>query len=323
MRVKQIPQARTAHDGLQHTGYQKKASVPQRMSDHFRRYWQLWVLTAPALIFVGLFAYVPMWGIQLAFREFDPIRGLTGGKFVGFKYFKEFFHNPLFGEIMSNTIRISLWTLVMGFIFPIILALLINQIGSKKIKGFVQTVTYMPHFISVVVIVSMLNIFLTPGTGILGRFFGDESLMGSTSAITAVYWISEVWQHVGWNSIIYLAALAGVDTSLYEAAKLDGAGRLQIIRYVDFPAILPTCAILLIMNMGSVLNVGFDKIYLMQNSLNLPATEVISTYTYKIGIINGQYSYSTAIGLFNTLVNFVFLITANAIAKRAANTSIF
>ena len=264
-----------------------------------------------------------MWGIQLAFREFDPTKGLTGGKFVGFKYFNEFFHNPLFGEIMTNTIRISLWTLVMGFIFPIILALLINQIGSKKIKGFVQTVTYMPHFISVVVIVSMLNIFLSPGSGILGRFFGDESLMGSTSAITAVYWISEVWQHVGWNSIIYLAALAGVDTSLYEAAKIDGAGRLQLIRYVDLPAIMPTCAILLIMNMGSVLNVGFDKIYLMQNSLNMPATEVIATYTYKIGIINGQYSYSTAIGLFNTLVNFVFLITANAIAKPRSDTSIF
>lgn len=262
-------------------------------------------------------------GHQLAFREFDPTKGLTGGKFVGFKYFNEFFHNPLFGEIMTNTIRISLWTLVMGFIFPIILALLINQIGSKKIKGFVQTVTYMPHFISVVVIVSMLNIFLSPGSGILGRFFGDESLMGSTSAITAVYWISEVWQHVGWNSIIYLAALAGVDTSLYEAAKIDGAGRLQLIRYVDLPAIMPTCAILLIMNMGSVLNVGFDKIYLMQNSLNMPATEVIATYTYKIGIINGQYSYSTAIGLFNTLVNFVFLITANAIAKRVSDTSIF
>ena len=282
-----------------------------------------WILTAPALFFVGLFAYVPMWGIQLAFREFDPTKGLTGGKFVGFKYFNEFFHNPLFGEIMTNTVRISLWTLVMGFIFPIILALLINQIGSKKIKGFVQTVTYMPHFISVVVIVSMLNIFLSPGSGILGRFFGDESLMGSTSAITAVYWISEVWQHVGWNSIIYLAALAGVDTSLYEAAKIDGAGRLQLIRYVDLPAIMPTCAILLIMNMGSVLNVGFDKIYLMQNSLNMPATEVIATYTYKIGIINGQYSYSTAIGLFNTLVNFVFLITANAIAKRVSDTSIF
>ena len=300
-----------------------KPGLFDRIADHFRRYWQLWILTAPALFFVGLFAYVPMWGIQLAFREFDPTKGLTGGKFVGLKYFNEFFHNPLFGEIMTNTVRISLWTLVMGFIFPIILALLINQIGSKKIKGFVQTVTYMPHFISVVVIVSMLNIFLSPGSGILGRFFGDESLMGSTSAITAVYWISEVWQHVGWNSIIYLAALAGVDTSLYEAAKIDGAGRLQLIRYVDLPAIVPTCAILLIMNMGSVLNVGFDKIYLMQNSLNMPATEVIATYTYKIGILNGQYSYSTAIGLFNTLINFVFLITANAIAKRVSDTSIF
>ena len=294
-----------------------KPGLFDRIADHFRRYWQLWVLTAPALFFVGLFAYVPMWGIQLAFREFDPTKGLTGGKFVGLKYFNEFFHNPLFGEIMTNTVRISLWTLVMGFIFPIILALLINQIGSKKIKGFVQTVTYMPHFISVVVIVSMVNIFLSPGSGILGRFFGDESLMGSTSAITAVYWISEVWQHVGWNSIIYLAALAGVDTSLYEAAKIDGAGRLQLIRYVDLPAIMPTCAILLIMNMG------FDKIYLMQNSLNMPATEVIATYTYKIGILNGQYSYSTAIGLFNTLINFVFLITANAIAKRVSDTSIF
>ena len=301
----------------------KKPGLLDRIADHLRRYWQLWILSAPALFFVGLFSYVPMWGIQLAFREFDPTKGLTGGKFVGFKYFLEFFHNPLFGEIMTNTIRISLWTLVMGFIFPIILALLINQIGSKKIKGFVQTITYMPHFISVVVIVSMLNIFLTPGTGILGRFFGEESLMGSTSAITAVYWISEVWQHVGWNSIIYLAALAGVNTSLYEAAKIDGAGRLQLIRYVDIPAIMPTCAILLIMNMGSVLNVGFDKIYLMQNSLNMPATEVIATYTYKIGIINGQYSYSTAIGLFNTLVNFIFLITANAIAKRVSDTSIF
>jgi len=305
------------------TVVRNKPGLIDRIANHFRRYWQLWVLTAPALFFVGLFAYVPMWGIQLAFREFDPTKGLTGGKFVGLKYFNEFFHNPLFGEIMVNTVRISLWTLVMGFIFPIILALLINQIGSKKIKGFVQTITYMPHFISVVVIVSMLNIFLSPGSGILGRFFGDESLMGSTSAITAIYWISEVWQHVGWNSIIYLAALAGVDTSLYEAAKIDGAGRLQLIRYVDLPAIMPTCAILLIMNMGSVLNVGFDKIYLMQNSLNMPATEVIATYTYKIGILNGQYSYSTAIGLFNTLINFVFLITANAIAKRVSDTSIF
>lgn len=301
----------------------RRPSLPARIREHFRRYWQLWALCAPALAFVILFAYVPMWGIQLAFRRFDPDKGLTGGQWVGFKYFRDFFSSPLFGEIMANTIRISLWTLVMGFIFPIILALLINQVASPKVKGFIQTVTYMPHFISVVVIVSMLNIFLSPGTGIIGRFFGQESLMGSTSAITTVYWISEVWQHVGWNAIIYLAALSSVDTSLYEAAKLDGANRLQLIRYVDFPAILPTSSILLIMSMGSVLGVGFDKIFLMQNSLNLPATEVISTYTYKIGILNSQFSYSTAIGLFNTVVNFVFLIAANAISKKVSDSSIF
>ena len=300
-----------------------KPSLMSRLAYHFERYWQLWILVAPGLIFMFLFAYVPMWGIQLAFREFEPSKGLTGGEWVGFKYFIQFFQSPLFGQIMWNTVRISLWTLVMGFVFPIILALLINQIGSKKVKGFVQTVTYMPHFISMVVIVSMLNIFLSPGSGIIGRFFGDTSLMGEPSAITAVYWISEVWQHCGWNCIIYLAALSGVDTSLYEAAKMDGASRLQLIRYVDLPAIMPTCTILLIMQMGSVLNVGFDKIYLMQNTLNQTATEVISTYTYKIGILGSQFEYSTAIGLFNTVINFLFLMIANGISKKVNDASIF
>lgn len=301
----------------------KRLGMWKGLQAHFRTKWQLWVLAFPSIFFIALFAYVPMWGIQLAFRRFEPSKGLTGGQWMGFYYFQKFFTSPLFGEIMRNTIRISLWTLVMGFIFPIILALLINQISSKKVKGFVQTVTYMPHFISVVVIVSMLNIFLTPKIGLIGRFFGDVSLMGDPNQITNIYWISQVWQDCGWNSIIYLAALSGVDTSLYEAAKLDGAGRLQMIRFVDIPQILPTMGVLLILNMGSVLNVGFDKIFLMQNSLNLPATEVISTYTYKIGILDTQFSYSTAIGLFNTVINFVFLIIANAISKRVSDSSIF
>ena len=213
----------------------------------------------------------------------------------------------------------------MGFIFPIILALLINQIGSKKIKGFVQTITYMPHFISTVVIVSMISIFLNPNSGFIGRFFNEDgkSVLGDPNLFTPIYWISEVWQHCGWNSIIYLAALAGVDTALYEAAKMDGASRLQLIRYVDIPAILPTCGVLLILNMGSVLNVGFEKVFLMQNSLNLSSSEVISTFVYKMGFVSNQYSYSTAIGLFNTLINFVFLVVANAISKRVSDTSIF
>lgn len=289
----------------------------------FKRYWQLWLLALPAIFFVVLFAYVPMWGIQLAFRKFEPSKGITGGKWMGLSYFKQFFASPMFGNIMRNTISISLWTLVMGFIAPIILALLINQIASTKIKGLVQTITYMPHFISTVVIVAMLNIFLTPETGLLGKFLGDTSLLGEPQWFTPIYWISEVWQHCGWKCIIYLAALSSVDVALYEAAKIDGAGRMQLIRYVDIPTILPTCGVLLIMNMGSVLSVGFEKVFLMQNALNSSASEVISTYTYKIGILGSQFSYSTAIGLFNTLVNFFFLILANYISKRVSDTSIF
>ena len=298
-------------------------ALPARIADHLRRYWQLWVMVLPALIFVALFAYVPMYGLRLAVFAYAPRQGLTGGNFVGLKYFSKFFTSPMFGTIVGNTLRISLWTLVMGFIAPIILALLINQIGSTKIKGFVQTITYMPHFISTVVIVSMINIFLAPNTGMIGRFFTDTNLLAQANLFTPIYWITEVWQHVGWNCIIYLAALSSVDTALYEAAKIDGAGRLSLIRYVDLPTIMPTVGIMLILNMGNVLNVGFEKIFLMQNSMNLSASQVISTYTYNIGILGNQFSYATAIGLFNTVINFLFLVAANFISKKASDTSIF
>lgn len=301
----------------------KKQVKRHSLVAHFHRYWQLWLMALPAIILVLLFNYVPMYGIQLAFRDYDVMKGLTGGKWVGWEYFQQFFNDPMFVEIIRNTVRISLWTLVMGFIAPIILALLINQIGSKKIKSFVQTITYMPHFISTVVMVSMLNIFLAPSTGLIGRLFGETNLMGEANAFTSIYWVSEIWQHAGWNCIIYLAALSSVDLSLYEAAKIDGAGRFQLIRYVDFPTIMPTAGILLIMNMGSVLGVGFEKVWLMQNSLNISASEVIATYTYRIGILDTQFSYSTAIGLFNSVVNFIFLVTANQIAKRTSDVSIF
>ncbi|MFT8358105.1 ABC transporter permease [Bifidobacterium aquikefiri] len=285
--------------------------------------WRLLAMALPAMFFVGLFAYVPMYGVQIAFREYDPLSGLTGGKFIGLQYFKQFVESPVFWNIITNTFRISLGTLVLGFFAPIILALLINQLGSQKVKGFVQTITYMPHFISTVVIVSMLNIFLDPQSGLLGKSLGAASVLAMPNAFAPVYWISEIWQHTGWNAIIYLAALSSVDVSLYEAAKMDGAGRLQLIRYVDLPTIMPTCVILLIMNMGSVLSVGFEKVWLMQNALNLPASEVISTFTYRIGIQSFQFSYGTAIGLFNTMINFVFLIIANGISRKVTDTSIF
>ncbi|ATG56537.1 sugar ABC transporter permease [Brachybacterium ginsengisoli] len=285
-------------------------------------------MLAPALVFVLVFAYVPMYGIQLAFREFDFTKGLTGGDWVGLKYFIQFFESPLFGELMRNTVMISLATLVLGFFTPIVLALVINQILHSRIRRLVQTVTYLPHFISVVVIVGMLQVFLSPSTGLITRFlafFGIDGVnfLGSTSAFVPVYVLSDIWQHTGWNSIIYLAALAGVNTQLYEAARIDGATRLQIIRHVDIPALVPTMIILLILTMGGVLNTGFEKVFLMQNTLNLPVSEVIATYTYKIGILSSQFSYSTAIGLFNTVINFAFLVIANQISKRASDTSLW
>ncbi|MGP9613858.1 ABC transporter permease [Brachybacterium sp. AOP42-B2-9] len=307
---------------------ERKSRARSKVRRHLGRYWQLWVMLAPALGFLIVFAYVPMYGIQLAFREFDFAKGLTGGEWVGLKYFIQFFESPLFGDLMRNTVMISLATLVLGFLTPIALALVINQILHSRLRRIVQTVTYLPHFISIVVIVGMLQVFLSPSTGRITRFlafFGleDVNFLGSTSAFVPVYVLSDIWQHTGWNSIIYLAALAGVNTQLYEAARIDGASRLQIIRNVDIPALVPTMIILLILNMGGVLNTGFEKVFLMQNTLNLPVSEVIATYTYKIGILSSQFSYSTAIGLFNTIINFAFLVIANQISKRASDTSLW
>lgn len=295
---------------------------------HLRRYWQLWVMAAPAIAFVAVFAYIPMYGLQLAFREFDFTAGLTGGEFVGLKYFQQFFESAQFWTLMRNTVVISITTLVVGFVAPIALALIVNQVIGPRRKKFLQTATYLPHFISIVVIVGMLQVFLSPSSGLITRvveLFGATGVnfLGSATAFVPVYVISEVWQHCGWNSIIYLAALASVDTQLYEAARIDGAGRFTIIRHIDLPALVPTMIVLLILNMGNVLNTGFEKIFLMQNPLNLGVSEVIATYVYKIGILSNQFSYGTAIGLFNTVINFAFLVAANQIAKRVANTSLW
>ena len=298
------------------------------VTGHLRTKWQLWVMVTPAVVVTLVFAYFPIYGIQLAFREFDFTKGLTGGAWVGLKYFTQFFESPLFWDLMRNTVSISLTTLVVGFFAPIGLALVVNQILGVRRKRFMQTATYLPHFISIVVVVGMLQVFLSPTGGVVPRvleFFGITGVnyLGSTDAFVSVYVISEVWQHCGWNSIIYLAALSSVDPQLYEAAKVDGAGRFQTIRHVDLPALVPTMIVLLILNMGGVLNAGFEKVFLMQNTLNLPVSEVISTYAYKIGILHGQFSYATAIGLFNTVINFTFLVITNQIAKRVANTSLW
>ena len=297
-----------------------------RLLSHFRRQWQLWLMVLPALAIILVFNYIPMYGIQLAFREFDFTKGLTGGEFVGFKYFPQFFESPMFQTVIVNTLRISVTTLIFGFIAPILLALIINQIRNPKRKKVMQTAVYLPHFISTVVMVGILQVFLSPETGVLVNLLNLDSsvnLMGSDSTFVPVYVISEVWQHCGWNSIIYLAALSSIDTQLYESADIDGANRFQKILHVDIPALVPTMVILLIMNMGGVLNAGFEKIFLMQNSLNLSVSEVISTYVYKIGILNSQFSYSTAIGLFNNIINFLFLVLANGLSKKYTNRSLW
>lgn len=309
-------------------GPMTKGRRRRAVSRHLRTRWQLWLMVAPAVAVTLVFAYFPMYGIQLAFREFDFTAGLTGGEWVGMKYFNQFFTSPLFWDLMRNTVAISLTTLVVGFVAPIVLALAVNQVVGLRRKRFTQTATYLPHFISIVVVVGMLQVFLSPTTGVIPNFlsfFGvtDTNYLGDPDAFVPVYVISEVWQHCGWNSIIYLAALSSIDTHLYEAARVDGASRPQIIRHIDLPALIPTMVVLFILNMGGVLNAGFEKVFLMQNPLNLSASEVISTYAYKIGILQSQFSYATAIGLFNTVINFAFLVLTNQLAKKFANTSLW
>jgi len=318
---------RTEPAGAAATGRGAPPGPGGRLRRHLGRYWQLWVLLLPAIGFTAVFAYVPMYGIQLAFREFDFQAGLTGGEWVGLKYFEVFFSSPMFGTVLRNTLTISITTLVVGFLAPIALALIINQIVNATRKRFMQTATYLPHFISIVVVVGMLQVLLNPSNGTVTRLFSgvglDLDLLGDPDLFVPVYVISEVWQHCGWNSIIYLAALASVDTQLYEAARIDGANRLHLIRHVDIPALVPTMIILFILTMGGVLSTGFEKVWLMQNALNLPVSEVIATYTYRIGILGNQFSLGTAIGLFNTVINFLFLVVTNWLAKKFADTSLW
>lgn len=293
-----------------------------------KRDYQLWIMVLPAVAIIFIFSYVPMYGVQLAFRDYDFSKGLTGGEWQGLHYFKQFIDSYLFTDLMRNTFFISFATIVIGFPAPIVLALILNQIRRKKSKQLMQTTVYLPHFISVIVLVGMLNVLLSPETGIVGHLMksvglGHINLLASTSTFIPTYVLSDIWQHCGWNSIIYLAALSTVDPQLYDSAKMDGASRWQTIRYIDFPALIPTIIILFILSMGNILSTGFEKIFLMQNALNLPVSEVIATYVYKIGIVSNQFSMASAIGLFNTVINFIFLFAMNAISRRVSNTSLF
>ena len=284
------------------------------------RNWGLYLLLLPALTLLICFTYKPMYGVLIAFKEYKPIKGILGSAWADpwYKYFKKFFDSFQFKTTIRNTLVITLYSLLVMFPLPIVLALGVNQLKNRTYRKIFQTVTYMPHFISTVVMVGLLTLLLSPGSGLLGAVCGmlgieAPNFLGQPSAFKHLYVWSDVWQHVGWDSIIYIAALSSVDPSLYEAATVDGATNLQKIKYVDIPMLVPTAVIMLIMRFGSLMSLGFEKVYLMQNDLNLTASEVISTYVYKIGIINVQYSYSAAINLFSTVINFILLILVNQI----------
>lgn len=294
-----------------------------------RKNWGLYLMLAPAVILLILFTYRPMYGVLIAFKEYRVSEGIIGSEWADpwFKYFSKYFSSYQFTSTIKNTLTLTLYSLLV-FPVPIILALAVNQMKQGKYKKIFQTVTYMPHFISTVVMVGLITLILSPGSGVLGaigNLIGVEmpNLMGKASAFKHLYVWTDIWQHAGWDSIIYLAALSSVDPSLYEAATVDGATKFQKILYVDVPMLLPTAVIMLILRTGGLLNVGFEKVYLMQNDLNLISSEVISTYVYKIGVINTQYSYSAAINLFSTIVNFLLLISVNKISKKISENSLW
>lgn len=301
-----------------------------RIKKELARHWQLYLFALIPIVNVLFHQYGPMYGIQIAFRNYNPRDGIWNSEWVGLKWFKQFLSDPKFSAIFWNTVKLSLYNIVVTFPFPIIFAVFLNCVNNKRFKGFVQNITYMPHFISVTVLVGILTMVLSPVSGIYGSIF---RLMGgngypadfrySAAAFRHLYVWSGVWQNLGWDSILYTSALAGVSLELHEAAKIDGASRFKRVLYVDLPAIKPTIAIMLIMKMGGVVGADFEKTYLLQSNLNLTKSEVLATYVYKKGFSGlGQFSYSASISMFNTIINLVLLWTANYICKKVTENEV-
>lgn len=287
----------------------------------------LYGLLLPSFALLLCFSYLPMAGIIMAFKDYSPSLGIFGSEWVGFKHFIRFFNSYQFGLTIKNTLVLSLYGVVVGFPLPILLAIMCNQMRTKMFKKVFQVVTYLPHFISTMVMCGLILILLSPSSGLfanIAKLFGITfpNVMASGTAFKHVYVWTDVWQNLGWDSIVYLAALAGIDPSFYEAATIDGATTLDKIRFIDIPLLMPTAITLLILRCGSILGIGFEKVYLLQNTQNIMASEVISTYVYKVGMQNFEYSLSTAVGLFNTIVSVILLLTVNYISKKTTESSL-
>ena len=301
----------------------KKKTLASRMW----KYREYYLLLLPALVYVIIFNYGPLYGVQIAFKDFKGSLGITGSRWVGFKHFIDFFNGFYFWDLLRNTLVLSVYNLLVSFPIPIILALILNE-ANDKLKRVAQTILYAPHFISLVVLVGMIGVMFSKSMGIVNTAlealgFSRYYFLGEPEAFRHLYVWSGVWQNMGWSAIIYIAALSGVDPGLHEAATIDGASRMQRIRYINFPCILPTIIIMLIMSVGNIASVGYEKVYLLKNDLNIDVSQVISTYVYERGIINMNYSFSAAVGLFNNVINVIMLLVANTISKKISETSLF
>ena len=309
----------------------QKISVPKKKINYavyFKNNWQLYVLILPAIIYFVVFNYMPLYGIQIAFKDFKAVFGIAGSKWVGLKHFENFFHAYYFKRLLANTLLLNVYNLLWSFPIPIILSILLNQIKGPRIKRFIQTSIYVPYFISTVVLAGMLYIFLSPTSGILNvlrEALGMKAVdfMSDAKAFRSIYIISGIWQSAGWGTILYIASLSGVDPSLYEAAEIDGASIWQKIRYIDIPSIVPVIVMVFILDCGKLLSSNTDKALVMQTAGNIPTSDIIGVYVYNIGLGSGQFSYTTAIGLFINVINFVIIITANQISKKISDVGLF
>lgn len=288
----------------------------------------LYLFLIPAIIYFVIFCYLPMYGVQIAFKYYSPRLGIWGSAWTGMENLNRFFDSYYFWRLLRNTVGLSLYNLVVAFPFPILLALVFNEVKNPKLKKAVQTISYAPHFISVVVLVGILNLFFNQGNGLINVFLAKMGLekigfLTSAAAFPSMYVWSGVWQDAGWASIIYIAALTSIDPQLHEAAQIDGASRFQRILHINLPGIMPTAIIMFILEVGKVMSMGFEKVFLMQNAQNTETSQVISTFVYEAGLINSDYGFSTAIGLFNNVINIILLLTVNKIAKKISDTSLF
>lgn len=303
-------------------------SIRGRFARALKRDWQLWLLLLPALLFFLVFCYFPMYGIQIAFRDYKAAFGITGSKWVGLKHFSTFFNTFYCGRMFADTFLLNLFGLIFGFPVPVLLAIMLNQLKSQKLKSFAQTSIYIPHFISTVVLAGIIYLFFSPTSGIVNKLielFGGKSIyfMIEESWFRPLFIGSDIWQNAGWNTILYIATLTSIDPQLYEAATIDGANRWQKIRHIDLPHLVPICVMMLILNCGSLLSSNTDKALLLQTAGNIKTSDIIGVYVYNTGLGKAQFSYTTAIGLCLNVINFVIIITVNTLSKKVSDIGLF